>query len=153
MVIGLHRNPFMFECLIDPDTMLGHDIPIIESMRHQSGCLKWTQLIEVISASPKIIVVTMDPVHAFSHGLVADGRIAELSSLRIAAVNEVVEAVNVFPDVASGVSDQAMATIIVVIGSIWGNGYDGFKPLDPSGGCSQWQGPIVRSARHAYLAR
>ena len=76
---SLCRDSFLFHCFIDPDAVFRDDIPIVECMGHQDRCLKWFHVIEVITARPEVVVVSIDAIKTLGHFLVANIAVTELA--------------------------------------------------------------------------
>ena len=150
--VGLHGKAFFFEGLINPHAVLGHDVPIVERMGHEGGCPHGAQMIQIIPASPKIVVVPMGSIHALGHFRIADGLIAVAGSIRIATVNKIIETVDILTNVSSRVANQSVASVVMVIRSIGCNWNDGLQSLDPCGSSCQGKRAIVGGAGHAHFA-
>ena len=120
----LARNTFFLECLINSHAVFWHHVPVVKSMRHQHGRFDRIELVKVIATGPKIVVVAGNSIHILGIQLVADFSVATVSHLWIAAMNKIVQHVDIFAHVATRVTDQTVTTVVVVIRSIRRNRND-----------------------------
>lgn len=111
------------------------------------------EVFQVVSSGPKLVVVPGYAVESIGHLFVSDVAVAVIASFRIAAMDVVVEVVNVFAQEAKRVPDQSIRAVIVIGRRIWRYGDDYFEAVDSGGRGGQCQGPGMRRARHAHLSR
>ena len=153
MEVRLHGHTLRLHGFVNADAVFGHDVPVVERMRHQQGGLQGTQIVQVVASGPERIVVARDAVKPIGHFFVTDIAVAGFAAIRIAAVDVIVQNVNVFADVSAGMPNQTMRAIIMIIRCVGGDRDDGFQSIDT--GCGRCQGDraVVGSAGHAHLAR
>ena len=138
--------------LVDAHAVLRHHVPVVERMGHEHGALQRLQLVPVVAPGPELVQVTRDAVHVHAHLLITDIAVTRLPVRRIAAVDEVVEDVDVLAHPAARVANQAVGAVVVVVGRVRCDGDDRLEPLDPGGGCRERERAVVGGARHADLA-
>ena len=143
--LGLQREE-------DPRAVLGHHVPVIPTMRHQGRGAHRSQIEQVVALGPERVPITALAVLLGEHELVAHIGIAPLAAHRIARVNEVIEHIDVFTDVATRVPHQTVAAVVVVVRRVGRDWDDRFQAFHTGGRCGQRQRAVVRGADHADLA-
>lgn len=100
-------------------------------------------MIEVVAACPEVVVIAGDAIEVCEHLLVADPAVAVGAFFFGAAVDEVVEDVDVFSDESAGGSDEAVGAIVVIVGGVGCDGDDGFEAVDAGGCGGEREGAVV----------
>ena len=70
---SLYGDVFALERFVDSNAVFRDNVPIVECVRHQGGCLQWGQVIEVIATGPELVVVAGHSIESIGHLCVSDG--------------------------------------------------------------------------------
>jgi len=152
MIVYFCRKSLISCCFIDAITMFRHYVPVIKSMRHQQCGIEICHLIKIISFSPKFIVISGDPVHAFGHFSIPYHCIIASPFTFISAMDNIIQYINVFSQVSSGTPDQSIRTIIMIIGCIGSYWNYCFQTFHAGTGCCHRKGSIIGGPYHTYFA-
>ena len=152
VVVRLHRHAPVGQRGHDPVAVLGHHVPVVESVRHERGSAHAIDVVEVVAARPEVVVVPGGAVEARLHEVAAHGLVAVVAALHRAAVDEVVEDVDVLAGIAARRPHQPMRPVVVVVRRVGGHRDDGLEPLHPRGGGGERQGAVVGGSDHAHAA-
>ena len=152
MVVHLHRHAAVAQRGHDAVAVLGHHVPVVEAVRHERRGAHAVDVVEVVAAGPEVVVVAGGAVEARLHEFGADGPVAVVAVLHRAAVDEVVEDVDVLAGVAARRPHQAMRPVVVVVRRVGGHRDDGLEPLHPGGGRGERKGAVVGGPDHAHAA-
>ncbi len=136
----------------DPHAVLRHDVPIVERMGHQHRATDPAREPQQVAVRPELVVVARHAILARRHLAVAVQAVADRAGLGIAAMDEVVEGVDVLSKVPTRVTHQSMGTVVVVVRRVRSDGHDRLEALDPGGGRRHRNRAVVGRADHADLA-
>ena len=151
VIVDLDGDAARLQSLGDAVAVLGHHVPVVEGVGHEGGRADAADVVEVVAAGPKVVVVAGGAVEFGVH-LVAHVGNAVVAHLGVAAEDEVEEDVDVLAGVAAGGADEAVRAVVVVVRRVGGDGDDRFEALDTGGGGGQREGAVVGGAGHADLA-
>jgi len=151
MEVLLQRH-FPLQRVADAHAVLGHHVPVVERMRHEHGRLHVAHKGQQVARDPECVVVAGAAIAAFDELAIAIDLVADGAAHRVAAVDEVVQEVDVLSEPSPRVPHQTVGTVVVVIRRVGCDGDDRFEPGNSSRGCGEGNGPVVRRARHADLA-
>ena len=70
VVVDLAWQSFFLDGLVDPVTVFGHDVPIVERVGHEQGGLHVVELMDVVAAFPKLVVVAGRSIEFLEHTFV-----------------------------------------------------------------------------------
>ena len=101
MVIDFAGQAFFLNGLVDAIAMFGHHIPVVKAVRHEQSGFHFVELMNVISALPKFVVVAVGTVKVLEHSFIANIAVAVFAFLFISRVDEVVEDIDIFTHVAT----------------------------------------------------
>ncbi len=118
MEVGLRRYALGLEVLVDPHTVLGHHVPVVERVGHERRRLDPVQVVLEVARRPELAVVTGDAVHAVRQLSVADHRVAVVAPLGVAAVDEVIQDIHVLAQVTTRVPHEAVGAVVAVVGRV-----------------------------------
>src|SRR6185437_4553461 len=108
--IGLHL-------IVDAHAVLGHDGPVVESVRQQYGSLDVLHEWKKISLRPEVVVVTRRAIASAGccEESVAICGVAVRALCRIAAVDEIVNKIDVLAQPSTRMTNETIGAVVVVV--------------------------------------
>ena len=113
MKIDRHRKPVGLHLIVDAYAVLGHDVPIIESVRQQHGGLDVLHEWKKIAPRSEVVVIAGRAITSAGcrEEAIAVRRVAVRALCRIAAVNEVVDEVDVLAQPSTRMTHQSVRAV------------------------------------------
>ena len=122
-------------------------------MGHQYSRFHFFQLIKIIPPRPKLVVVPSHAIVTFGHFLITDVAVAVVTFLRVSTVDEIVKYIDILTHVSTRMPDEAIRSVVMVVGGIGCDRDDGLQPFHSCGRSGKRNRSVIGSARHANLAR
>ena len=135
MVVDLARKTFFLGCLVDAEGVLGHHVPVVESVGHEHGSLHAIELVDVVSTLPKFIIVAGGAIELLEHPFITYVAVAVLARRFVSGIDEVINHIDILSHVSTRMAYEPIGAVVVVVRSVRSDRHDAFQAIDTGGGC------------------